>query len=300
MNGKLVVMLLGLAAMWGASFLFIRVAAPYFGPAATAELRVVLAGAALLAYAFLIGQRPQLRGMWKQYLVLGGLNAAIPFLLISAAELHLTASLAAILNATTPLFTALTGWGINRKPLPWGKTAGLLTGFAGVIILVGWNPVHMGPWMIASVGFSLTGAISYGLCGHYTSRTFKGVKPLDMAIGQQLGASVLLLPAVIIFPPERVPSSNAVWSVLALALMCTALAYMLFFRLMMSVGPLQALSVTFLVPVFGVAWGALFLQEQIHLNTVFGLAVILVSIMLVNEIRLWKRRQEPVLQGRNL
>jgi drug/metabolite transporter (DMT)-like permease len=291
MNGKNIAMLVVLASMWGASFLFMRVAAPVFGPVFTTELRVTLAAAALLVYALLSGQRPQIKLYWRQYLILGGLNAAIPFSLICMSEVHLAASFAAILNATTPLFAALTGMGLDRKPLGISKATGLLTGLAGVVILVGWSPVGISGWLLASVLFSLLAALSYALGGHYTGRVFKGVKPLDMAIGQQLGASVLLLPLAILFRPSEMPTANAVYSVVALALVCTSLAYLIFFRLMNNVGPLKTLSVTFLVPVFGVLWGALFLGEQVHLNTVIGLAVILASITLVNEIRVLKRRR---------
>lgn len=291
MNGKHIAMLVVLAAMWGASFLFMRVAAPVFGPVLTTELRVTVAAAALLLYALVSGQRPDIRPYWKQYLVLGGLNAAVPFTLICMSEVHLAASLAAILNATTPLFAALTGWRLDRKPLGYSRAAGLLAGLAGVGILVGWSPVGMSGWLLASVLFSLLAALSYAFGGHYSSRTFKGVKPLDMAIGQQLGASVLLLPLAILFRPSEAPTASAVYSVLALAVLCTSLAYLIFFRLMNQVGPLKTLSVTFLVPVFGVLWGSLFLEEQVHVNTVIGLAVILSSITLVNEIRIWKRRK---------
>lgn len=290
MNGKGLLILLVLASMWGASFLFMRVAAPVFGPVFTTGLRVGLAAAALLLYARITRQRPDILRYWRQFLVLGALNAAIPFSLICMSEVHLAASLAAILNATTPLFAALTGWAMDRKPLGLSRIAGLLAGLAGVAVLVGFSPSGVNGWMLGSMAFSLLAALSYAFGGHYTARTFKGMKPLDMAIGQQLGASLLLLPLALIFRPEEAPTAHAVYAVLALSLMCTSLAYLLFFRLMNLVGPLKTLSVTFLVPVFGVVWGAMFLGERVHVNTVIGLTVILASIMLVNEIRLGRRR----------
>ncbi|MGB8955415.1 MAG: EamA family transporter, partial [Tumebacillaceae bacterium] len=133
--------LLLLASVWGASFLFMRIAAPELGPFMTTELRVLIAALALLGYAAVIRYRSEFFQRWRQYLVIGALNAAIPFVLICTAELHVTASLAAILNATTPLFTAFVAWAWVKDPLSVKKIIGLLIGILGVAILVGWSPM---------------------------------------------------------------------------------------------------------------------------------------------------------------
>lgn len=281
-----------LASMWGASFLFMKVAVPELGPLVTSAVRVLLAGLALLVYALLIGSRPDLLSRWKQYLLLGAINAALPFALICAAELHLAASLAAILNATTPLFTALVALGWLREPIGWRKGAGLLLGVFGVSILVGWHPdsLESGSAFYTAAGLSLLAALSYAFGGIYASRTFTGTASLDLAVGQQLAASVWLVPVALVTLPEHLPSMATVWSVLALSLLCTAVAYLLYFFLLQSVGPVKTLSVTFLVPLFGVVWGTIFLNESLSMNTLLGLIVIFVSILMVT---LQKKKKLP-------
>ncbi|BCJ86185.1 DMT family transporter [Effusibacillus dendaii] len=284
MNARDFAMLLSLAALWGASFLFMRIATPAVGPFVTSDLRVLLAGAVLWIYAALIKNQPKLGQYWKEYFILGLINAAIPFAFISAAEMNLNASLAAILNATTPLFTALVAWGWTKEPLNWKKVMGLLIGVAGVSILTGWSPVPIGNKIVYSVGFSLLAALSYGFGGIYASRKFKGVKPLDLAIGQQLGAGVILLPFSIATIPNKVPPAEVLYSIAGLSILCTSIAYLFYFRLINNVGAVKTLSVTFLVPIFGVIWGSIFLHESIYLNTLVGMIVIFLSITLVTNL----------------
>ncbi|MEK3790699.1 DMT family transporter [Paenibacillus sp. FSL R7-0204] len=274
--------LLLLAFAWGASFLFMRIASPELGPVFTTELRVTIAGAALLLYALLTRRRLGLLKYWKSFLLLGAINAALPFTLICMAELHLSASLAAILNATTPMFAALAAWGTRKEKPGAAKSAGLIIGLVGVGVLVGWSPLPLTSTVLLSVGYSLGAALCYAFGGLYASRVGSGLSPLALAAGQQLGASMVLLPLAVIFAPDHLPSSAAVYSVLGLSLICTSVAYLLYFRLIASVGPVKTVSVTFLVPVFGLLWGVIFLQEQVYANTIAGLVIILLSVMLVN------------------
>ncbi|WNS42504.1 DMT family transporter [Paenibacillus sp. MMS20-IR301] len=274
--------LLLLAFAWGASFLFMRIASPELGPVFTTELRVTLAAVALLLYALLTRRKLGILRYWKQFLMLGAVNAALPFTLICMAELHLSASLAAILNTTTPMFAALAAWGTRQEKPGLAKSAGLIMGMLGVGVLVGWSPVPLTGTVLLSVGFSLGAALSYAFGGLYASRVGKGLTPLALAAGQQLGASVVLLPLAVIFAPQHMPSAAAVYSVLGLSLICTSVAYLLYFRLIASVGPVKTVSVTFLVPVFGLLWGALFLHEPVYANTIAGLIIILLSLTLVN------------------
>jgi drug/metabolite transporter (DMT)-like permease len=281
-----------LGSLWGASFIFIRVAVPALGPFVLMDLRVLLAAAALILGAVAVGSLPKLRSHWGRFLVLGFLNAAVPFTLIAASEINLTASLAAILNSTTPLFTAMVAAVWIGEALRLRRIFGLLLGILGVVLVVGWTPLALSPVVLLSIGASLAAALSYGFGGVYAKRAFSGLPPLSMAIGQQAGASLLLLSPSAASLPGEVPSSGVVLSVLALALLSTALAYLLYFRLITSVGPTSTLTVTFLVPVFGLLFGALFLGEPVGAGMLVGLGVILSSVALVTGIRLFGGRGE--------
>ncbi|MGI8857055.1 MAG: DMT family transporter [Thermomicrobiales bacterium] len=265
MRMKDMVMLLLLAALWGGSFLFMRIAVPVFGPVVLAELRVGFAGIALLLYAAAITALPAFRAHGKKYLILGALNAAIPYTLIAAAELHLTASLASILNATTPLFTAIVAAVWLRDRLDMKKSIGLILGIAGVAILVGWSPLPLNATIVLSVGASFAAALSYALAGMFSKVAFVGMPPLALAI-----------------------------AVVALALLSTSLAYLLYFSLIASVGPMKTLSVTYLIPAFGIIWSALFLHERLRPGTLIGLAIILASVALVTGVRVGSVRRKPL------
>lgn len=274
--------LLVLGALWGGSFTFIRVAAPELGPLLLMELRVLLATAVLAAGALLVaGWRSGLFRRWRGFLILGTLNAAIPFTLIAASEMRLTASLAAILNSTTPLFGALVAAIWMGERLGRGAVAGLFLGVAGVAVLVGWSPLPVDAGVLLAVAASLAASLFYGVGSVYAKLNFSGFPAPAMAIGQLGGASaVLLLPAAATIPPS-LPGRAAVLSVLALALLSTAAAYLLYFRLLDSVGPTRTLTVTFLVPAFGVLFGALFLDEHLGAGSLAGVALILASLLLV-------------------
>lgn len=174
MSRKDFTVLLLLAFAWGASFLFMRIASPELGPVFTTELRVALAAAALLLYAKITRKQLALLRHWKPFLLLGALNAALPFTLICMAELELNASLAAILNATTPMFAALAAWGIKNERPGLSKTIGLIIGLAGVAVLVGWSPVPLTGTTLLSVLYSLGAALAYGFGGLYAARAAAG------------------------------------------------------------------------------------------------------------------------------
>ena len=287
MKGKDIMILFLLAALWGASFLFIRVSVPVLGPFVLIELRVLLAGITLVLYALISRHPIHIFHKWRQYLVLGASNAAIPFTLISSAELHLSASLAAILNATTPMFTVGVAWLWAGDPFSIKKLAGVILGILGVSILVGWNPDGSGTHIWLSVAFSLLAALSYGMAGVFSTKYFEGEKPTDMAIGQQLAASLVLLPFAAFTLPHQMPSTLVIFSVLFLAILCTAVAYLFFFALIHRIGAVKTLTVTLLVPVFGVIWGSFFLDEQITIYLLIGLIIILSSVALVVNFR-WR------------
>lgn len=285
MNPRDLAALILLAVLWGASFLFIRVAVPALGPLVLMGLRVALAAGALFLYAVATGRLPKLRAYWREFLVLGAFNSAIPFSLIAFAQLELTASLAAILNSTTVLFTALVAAAWMGDALTGRKVFGVVLGVIGVAVLVGWDPVSLSGAVLLSVGAMLVASFSYALGANYAKRTFSGVSPLGMAMGQQAGATTILFLPAVATVPGAVPSGVVVACVLGLALLSTAVAYLLYFRLIENVGPTSTLTVTFLVPIFGLLFGVLLLGEPFGIGTLAGLVIILASVALVTGLR---------------
>jgi len=273
--------LLLLAALWGGSFIFIRVVAPVLGPIATVEARVLLAGVTLFLYARAIKAELGLRAWWRQYFVIGALNAAIPFALIAAAELHLTASMAAILNATTPLFGAVISSIWLKDRLTGSKLGGIALSIAGVAVLVGWSPLTYNLTTVLSIGASLLAAALYGLAGTYTKAKVKDAPALGMAVGGQLWASAVIAPALPFAWPAAHPSSAVIICATMLGLLSTAVAFVLFYRLVVDVGPTRALTVTFLTPIFGVIWSALFLGEPLSAGKIAACAIILAGTAFV-------------------
>jgi drug/metabolite transporter (DMT)-like permease len=263
-----------LAAIWGASFLLMRLGASEFGPYATAFLRVILASLLLLPLLVWRGQFAALRDKWGRILAVGALNSGIPFALFGFAVLHISTGLTSILNATTPLWGALVAW-VWLRDKPQGlRILGLAVGFAGVAALA-WDKATFKAGA-ASPGLAVLATLCYGIAASFTKKYMQGIPPLASATGSQIGASiVLLLPAATHLPAHN-PSQTAWMAVAALALFCTAIAYILYFRIIAKAGPARAVAVTFLIPVFGVLYGAVFLQETIT-NTMLtcGLVIVL-------------------------
>jgi len=280
-----VVLLILLSALWGASYLFMRVAGPSLGPIVLMALRVSIGAGVLLAYVGAVRQMPDLRARWRQYLMLGALHNAIPFTLIANAVIHLNASMAAILNATTPMCTAIVAAIWIREPFGLRKALGTALGIGGVVILMGWSPLPLTATTIFAVAQASLASLAYGMAAVYARRRFAGVSPLHTAVGQLCGSSALLLPLALAMPPTRLPAWPVILSVLGLAVACTAFAYLLYFRLIAVAGPTKASTVTILTPFFSVLWGVVFLHEPLNLGMFAGLGVTLVSVWLVLSAR---------------
>ena len=279
-------LLLGLATLWGGSYFFIRVAVPAFGPAALVALRVVIGGLLLWFVAHATRRRIDLRPHLPRLAILGLLNAALPYVLISAAELHLTASFAAILGATVPLFAAALGARLLGERLSTARIAGLVMGVVGVAVMVGWGPMTLDTTTLLSVAAMLAASASYASAGIYTKLQLRGVPTFTLALGQQLGAFVWLAVPGALFPPRTVPSSSAIGALVALGALSTAVAYLLYFRLLERVGPTKTTTVTYLIPIVGMLGGALVLGEPLTAGMLGGLGLVLGSVLLVNEVRL--------------
>ena len=273
--------LVALAAVWGLAFVFIRVSVPPLGPVALTVIRTLLAGCALALVAHAVGIRIGWRARWRRFLAFGIVNSAIPFMLISAAEKAMTAAFTAILVATAPLFGALIAAVWAGEPLTARRVGGLLAGVAGVWLLVGWNPAGaMLPpaWAIAA---TLGAAALFGVAANYTRLRIRDIPPLATAAGSQLCAGTLILPLVAAVPPAAMPAPAEWASAVALALLSSALAFVLYFRLIANVGPVKTLTVNFLSPLFGVTGGVVLLGEPVTANMIAGTAVILAATALV-------------------
>ncbi|HRO59646.1 MAG TPA: DMT family transporter [Burkholderiaceae bacterium] len=272
--------LLLLAALWGASFLFMRVAVPQFGPVPLMGLRTGIGAAVLLPFLFSGGRAGDLIEYAPRIAVVGLINSALPFVLFAYATLHLSAGFAAVLNATAPFWTAIVALAWFGERLGTWRMLGLLVGFAGVLVLV-WGRLS---FAVGGAGLPIVAALMatlcYGLAANYTRRYMQPVGALASAAGSQLAAFLILLPFMVAGWPSMAPDAAAWGCALLLGMLSTGLAYVLFFRLIARIGPSRAITVTFLIPVFGMFWGALFLGEQVGAKMLVGAATILAGTAL--------------------
>ncbi|MEJ8859270.1 DMT family transporter [Variovorax robiniae] len=282
-----VVDLVLLGALWGASFLFMRIGAAEFGALPTAAVRVGIATLFLLPILLLTRQGPALAQHWKPILLIGVANSGLPFALFCFALLSLSSGLAAVLNATVPMFGALVAWAWFRDRPDNSRLVGLAVGFIGVALLASRSeaPHTGGPGDSASaqllgVVACLGACLSYGIAASATRRYLAGIPSLATATGSQIGATLfLVLPAIWLWP-SHMPSLHAWLALTALGIFCTGVAYILFFRLIAEAGPARALTVTFLVPVFAVVYGAVFLHEPVTMWMLLCAAVIVCGVAL--------------------
>ena len=268
-----------LAAIWGASFLFMRSASKEFGVFATAGLRTLIGAAFLLPLVLLRGHLGALRQFAGRTMAIGVMNSAIPFACFSFALLSISTGLSAILNATVPLFGALVAWAwLGDRPSRM-RMLGLAFGFAGVTALA-WEKASFKPdasglasgWAVLAC---LLATLCYGISASLAKKFLSGVPSLVSSCGSQIGAAAALVPFMLWYWPQANPSVQAWLSITALGLLCTGLAYVLYFRLIERAGPARALSVTFAIPVFAVGYGVLLLGETVTL-WMLGCALVIV------------------------
>ena len=271
---------LTLSALWGASFLFMRLAASEFGALPTAGLRVGIAALFLLPILLYNGQWPALRAHMGSILFVGLLNSAIPFALLAWAVLSLSTGMTSIMNATVPMFGALVAWAWLKDRPNASRLLGLVIGFTGVALLA-WDKASFKPggtgWAVVAC---LVATLFYGIGASYTKRYLTGVNPMALATGSQLGATLGLLVPTLWLWPAGTPGLRAWGAVVGLAVLCTGIAYILYFRLIANAGPARALAVTFLIPVFAVLYGAIVLGEAITLWMLLCGAVIVLGTAL--------------------
>lgn len=272
--------LLLLAALWGGSFLFMRVGVPAFGPVPMIELRVLFAALLLLP---LLAHKRQLSLLAEHkgaLTLLGILTSALPFCLFAFAMIELTSGFTSIINASTPLFGAVIAAVFLAQKLTKLKMVGLVIGFAGVVSLI----ISRGSFSLEAGGLSIAAAVcaalSYGIAANYSSQALKGVPSLAIAAGSQAAAALVLIVPAIIFWPSQTPSLFDWLNILVLGFLCTGVAYLLYFRLIENLGATGAVSVTFLIPAFAMLWGALIIDEEITNAMLVSCLVILIGTAL--------------------
>ncbi len=271
--------------MFGAAFLFMRLAAPEMPALIVAFGRIAIGVLVLLPF---VGRArlASMAALWRGYVVVGFFMAAAPFALFAYAERSLTAGMGSIINATTPLWTAiiLAAW-VHQAPT-LRRLAAIVVGFAGVGIIVGLEGLRLAPDALAGAVAALAGAASYGFALTYMRRRMAPQPPIQLAAGQLIAASILLAPLAALSAGDAQPSGEGVLAILGLGLFSTAIAWPILFRLNREVGPLATSTVTFLNPVFGMLWGALFLAETISPTFLVGALLVSVSLLLIFDVRL--------------
>lgn len=274
--------LLLLGAIWGASFLFMRMGADQFGGMALAGMRAI--GAAVCSLPLLLSRRrlAEMRTHWRPIAIVGLTNSALPFVLFSYAAQSLPAGVSAISDAIAPLLVAASGWMWLGERLDATRASGLLIGLTGVVWLVA-GTVGFGHGG-GSTGWAMAACVGANVCytfgAHYSQRRLRGVAPLSVATGSQVAAAALLLPFTVWLWPAKMPGTQAWLAMFGLAAACTSIAYVLFYRLMSRIGATKSMAVLYLIPVFGVLWGLIFLHEPITPAMAGGCTIILFGVAL--------------------
>ncbi|HTV85186.1 MAG TPA: DMT family transporter [Dyella sp.] len=281
-----VAVLLLLGALWGASFLFMRMGANQFGGMAMAGARAI--GAAICSLPLLLSRQrlAEMRAHWRAISLIGLVNSALPFVLFAYAAQSLPAGLSAIFDAIAPLLVAASGWLWLNEKLDASRGAGLLIGLTGVVWLIG-GTIGFGHGG-ATAGWAMAACLGANVCYtfgvHYSHRRLREVSPLGIAAGSQLAAAVILLPFTVWLWPAKTPTLPAWAAMIGLASCCTSLALVLFYRLLARVGSTRSMAVLYLIPVFGVLWGAVFLGETVTIAMAGGCAVILLGVALTTGV----------------
>ncbi len=275
-----IVDLVVLGAVWGASFLFMRIAAPEFGPIVLVAVRVTIGTMFLLPIFLYRADASELKMPWSKLALLSVLNSVAPFFLLTFATLSITGGLAGILNATAPIWAAIIAWLWLSDRLGASRIVGLLIGFVGVLALV-WNKVSLAfDGTTVAILAGLLAAVFYAIGGNYAKKHMSGVNPLALATGTMIAATVILFPVAIYLWPSEPVSTRAWVSAIIMGIASTGIGYILYFRLIRNVGPAKAITVTYLIPAFAMFWGAVFIDEEVTATMLVGCSIIFLGTAL--------------------
>lgn len=287
------VRLLLLSTIWGGSFMFMRKAAPEFGPLALILIRVGAAAMILGPIILLTGKTAVVRQRIGDFAALGLLAASLPFCLLAYSTLSLEAGFTSLINATTPIFTAIVGMAWLGQRFTREQYIGLVLGFIGVGVL-SWDRLSFKEggdgWAIVA---ALIASLAYGIAGNFTRQRMQDLPPQVVASGNTVAATIIMLPPGAWTWPTKNPSTEAWVCALLLAVVCTAVAYLLFFKIISNVGAMATSTVTFLIPISAILWGYLFLDERLTTRMSVGMAITFLGTALVIELIGRSKEQEP-------
>ncbi len=272
-----------LAALWGLSFLFIRIAVPDFGPFSLMLIRCGIGAITLLLILLSLGKIGDLREHITMACVTGILNSAVPFVLLAVAALSISTGTLSVLNATAPIWGAVVGYLWLRERMTFSQLIGLAIGFFGVFILVQAAPEDVGvtrSTVLVAVVAALGATFAYGFAANFAKKYLASNNPLATAAGSQIGASLVLLIPGLWWWPDQNPGQDAWVAVILLGVFSTGVAYMLFFRLVKNIGPIRTITVTFAIPVFGMFFGYLILDEAITVGMLIGSVIVVIGCTL--------------------
>jgi len=281
MSTKNSLLLILLSTIWGGSFIFMRVLAPVFGAVGTANIRLLIGAIFLLTIYRLIRYQIHWKRDWKLFLVIGIINSALPFTFFSFAALHIPASISVVINSMTPMFGALFEKIILKGSLTINKLMGLVIGTIGVIIISGSKTLSGTPESYVAIFACLAATFCYGLSGALVKKYGKQVEAKAMAGGSQLFAGFVLLPFLATSGFSTPITYDIILTVIVFGVLCSAIAYLIYYHLINTAGPTIALSVTFLMPVFGILWSKIILNEVITGQMILGAFIILIGIYLI-------------------
>lgn len=288
MKTKYFAQLVALSALWGASFLFIRIASPVFGPNVLALLRVSLATITLTILMRLLRQ-PWNWQQWRTLAVIGGLSVAMPFVLFAWAGLRLPAGYSALINTTAVIFGMFASARMGEDTITTRKVVGCVCGFAGVAFIVSLGPVQLTPQVALAVLACVVASACYGFSAPITKQAVGHMQPLQIAAGLHALALPMLIPGAVYSLPQAHFSLHALLAVLVMGVATSGLAYWAHLRILRHVTPVAAMSPIFMVPIFGVLWGHLFLGEELGSGLVIGGSLVLVASALITGFNPWRR-----------
>ena len=283
MNPSIFAQLVVLGMIWGASFMFQRITVPVIGAGMTGAGRMIFAALTLLGVLVLLRKPLQWRARWRDYLLVGVIVMGLPLTCFAVAARSLPAGYLAVLNATVPLFAVLIGW-VNSGTRPSvSKLAGVVVGVVGVATLAKFGNLEMNLPTVIGFAAALFASFLYAIGAIMAKKRYGDADPLPITAGNLIGGSLPLIPVAFAPAPAAVPSAGVMAALVALGILCTGIAYALYFRILRAAGVERTVTVTFLVPLFALIWAALFLHEPITWAAVAGCALVLFAVALIFE-----------------